>query len=372
MQTNQLDEPSQVQHKLGSKLNPVFIQTEDDFKGKLKTGWWCTFYCKNCGKLVVFNKKTSEHPLLCKSCGIKVTNLERYGCENTFQYESFKKKSRETCLRKYGHEIFAKSEEYIEKTKKTNLERYGVEWSSKLDICKEKVIKTCNKKYGVDYAMQLDEVQDKRKSTNIEKYGTEEAIASTQVKEKIKNTLLSKYGVDNPFKSQEIQKQIKETFIEKYGVDNASKAPEIKKKIKESIISRYGRYVNIRPFSFKFGDLTFDSYWELCFYVYHIDNGLQITREPEPIKYVFNDEEHLYYPDFEVCGQLYEIKGDQFFKDDGTMQNPYDHTKDALFEAKHQCALQNKVVFIRKNEIKPYINYVESKYGKNFKEEHKV
>lgn len=153
MQTNQLDESSQIQHKLGSKSNPVFIQTEADFKEKLKTGWWCTFYCENCGKLVLLNKKTSEHPLLCKSCGTKATNIERYGCENTFQYESFKKKSKETCLRKYGYEIFAKSEEYIEKSKKTNLERYGVEWSSKSDICKEKVIKTCNKKYGVDYAM---------------------------------------------------------------------------------------------------------------------------------------------------------------------------------------------------------------------------
>ena len=85
-----------------------------------------------------------------------------------------------------------------------------------------------------------------------------------------------------------------------------------------------------------------------------------------------NGQEHLYYPDFEVNGQLYEIKGDQFFKENGAMQNPYDHSQDAFFEAKHQCALQNKVIFIKQNEIKPYISYVESKYGKNFKEEHKV
>ena len=51
MQTNQLDESSQIQHKLGSKLNPVFIQTESDFKEKLKTGWWCTFYKSGARKM---------------------------------------------------------------------------------------------------------------------------------------------------------------------------------------------------------------------------------------------------------------------------------------------------------------------------------
>ena len=40
-------------------------------------------------------------------------------------------------------------------------------------------------------------------------------------------------------------------------------------------------------------------------------------------------------PDFLVDGHYVEIKGDHFFKKDGTMQNPYDHRQDGLYEAKH-------------------------------------
>ena len=34
---------------------------------------------------------------------------------------------------------------------------------------------------------------------------------------------------------------------------------------------------------------------------------------------------HKYIPDFEIDGMFIEVKGDHFFKLDGTMQNPYDH-----------------------------------------------
>jgi len=372
MQTNQLDEPSQNQSKPGSKANPIFINDEQEFENLIKTGWWCKFYCTNCGNLVIHNKKIKRRHLLCSSCQTKQTNLQRYGCENTFQFKDFKEKSKKTCLERYGQDCFVKTELFIEKSKKTNLERYGVEWSSKTDACKQKVIKTNNEKYGVDYATQLETTQAKKIATNNEKYGVDFATMSDVVKQKTRNTFIEKYGVDNPSKNECIKEKIRNICIERYGVDNASKSPEIKKKIKDIIISRYGKYVNVKPASFKYMNETFDSYWELCFYVYYTDNNAKIIREPEPIKYLFNDEEHLYYPDFKIDDNLYEIKGDQFFKKDGTMQNPYDHSQDALFEAKHQCAIQNNVIFIKQNEIKPYIKYVESKYGKNFKEEHKV
>ena len=32
-----------------------------------------------------------------------------------------------------------------------------------------------------------------------------------------------------------------------------------------------------------------------------------------------------YFPDFEIEGKFYEIKGDQFFNEDGTMCNPFNH-----------------------------------------------
>ena len=77
------------------------------------------------------------------------------------------------------------------------------------------------------------------------------------------------------------------------------------------------------------------------------------------------DIEHYYIPDFEINGRLVEIKGDQFFKEDGTMQCPFDHNYDGQVEAKHQCMLNNNVLIIRSSEYKVAVDYFNSKYTKN-------
>lgn len=435
MQTNQLDESSQNQE--------IFISSASEYDN-LHNLEKFNFYCKGCGRIVtrakLKDKKSQERQrrLLCKSCGTKQTNLERYGTEYSFQAESVKEKIVKTNIERYGHRYPMQSSEVRNRANATNLKRYGYEcctkneqvknkgrekWNSKTEeekrIIREKIKntnlkrygsasplsdksvqekskQTCMSRYGVEHYSKTESFKNDYRDTMISKYGVEHALQSDQIKDDMKTNLLTKYGVDNvsklesvkdkrtstllknygvenPSQSETIKHKRVKTFIERFGVENPFMAEHVKIKIKSILIEKYG--VENAHFLYKkfvFNEVTFDSYWELCFYVYHIDNGLQITREPEPIRYVFNDEEHLYYPDFEVGGQLYEIKGDQFFKDDGTMQNPYDHSQDALFEAKHQCALQNKVIFIKQNEIKLYINYVESKYGKGFKEEHKV
>ena len=71
-------------------------------------------------------------------------------------------------------------------------------------------------------------------------------------------------------------------------------------------------------------------------------------------------------PDFIVEGTIIEIKGDHFFKEDGTMQNPFDHSLDGLYEAKHQCMLKNDVKIIKVSEMKDILNYIYEKYGKNY------
>ena len=67
--------------------------------------------------------------------------------------------------------------------------------------------------------------------------------------------------------------------------------------------------------------------------------------------------------DFKIDNQYVEIKGDQFFKDNGTIQNPYDHSLNALYEAKHQCMIQNNVIILKGNDYKKYEDYVQNKYG---------
>ena len=280
----------------------------------------------------------------------KQTNIKKYGSASPLSSLAVQEKARQTCMSRYGVEHYSKTESFKNDYRDTMTSRYGVEHALQSDLIKDNMKTNLLTKYGVDNVSQLESVKDKKTSTLLKNYGVENPSQSETIRYKRVDTFIERFGVENPFMNEQVKDKIKSTLLEKYGVSNA----------------------HFLYKKFMFNNETFDSYWELCFYVYYFDNNAKITRKPAPIKYVFNDQEHLYYPDFEVNGQLYEIKGDQFFKENGTMQNPYDHSQDALFEAKRQCALRNNVIFVMQEDIKPYIDYVESKYGLGFKEEHKV
>lgn len=80
----------------------------------------------------------------------KDTNLQRYGCENTFQVESFK-----------------------DKIKKTNSEKYGVEYPSQSDIIREKIKESVMEKFGFDNPGKSEHVKIKIKESCLKKYGSE-------------------------------------------------------------------------------------------------------------------------------------------------------------------------------------------------------
>ena len=143
---------------------------------------------------------------------------------------------------------------------------------------------------------------------------------------------------------QSIADKTKQTCLERYGVEFYSQTEEANQSHK----TRY-----------QYQDIMFDSSWELYFYLYHKMNNHNISRATNRLKYTFNGKDHYYFPDFNVDGKLYEIKGGQFWKE-GTMQNPYDHTLDALFEAKHLCGLKNGVTFIKEDDMRPIITFVDN------------
>ena len=62
----------------------------------------------------------------------------------------------------------------------------------------------------------------------------------------------------------------------------------------------------------------------------------------------FNIKEYNYYPDFKIDDKFYEIKGIK--------------SKNSLAKQKYN----KDVIFLYKNDIKFYINYVINKYGKHF------
>ena len=91
-----------------------------------------------------------------------------------------------------------------------------------------------------------------------------------------------------------------------------------------------------------------DSSWELAFVIYHLENNLSITRCKERRNYIYEGENHFYYPDFITSDGIIEIKG----------------YKTKQWEAK---ILQNPdIKVLYKKDIQKYIDYAISKYGENF------
>lgn len=97
-----------------------------------------------------------------------------------------------------------------------------------------------------------------------------------------------------------------------------------------------------------FNNIYCDSTWELAFVVYHIENELYIERCKEKRKYIFNNEEHFYYPDFITSEGIVEIKG----------------FSSKQWEAKYKYNQDIKVLY--KDDMKKYLDYVIEKYGEHF------
>ena len=91
-----------------------------------------------------------------------------------------------------------------------------------------------------------------------------------------------------------------------------------------------------------------DSSWELAFVMYHLDNNLSIRRCNERRKYIYNNIERIYIPDFITDDGIIEIKG---YKTQQWIskieQNP-------------------DIIVLYEHDMKKYIDYAIEKYGKDY------
>ncbi len=278
--------------------------------------------CYTCGKSferylrnALDGLKKRDH-IYCPSCQSKITNSRMDFKERT-------KKTKETAIKKYGSvsEMYKKRNET---TKEVWLEKYGVE-----------------------HAFQSEVVKDKIKKTSLERYGVENPGASKDALEKAKKTFIEHYGVDNPWKAEEVKQKIKNTNIEKYGAEYYTQTDEYQRKAKK-------RYT--------YEGLAFDSSWELAFYIFCVDKGMSIKRQVNGIPYKDCDgTSHMYFPDFEIDGKLYEIKGGQFYTN-GTFDGGIYKTKS--YKNKVDCIKDNGVIII--SDVDKYLEYVYEKYGKHY------
>lgn len=258
----------------------------------------------------------------------KNTCLEKYGVDSANKTKEVQAKKENSCLKSLGVKHPAQSKEVMDKMKKTSIERYGVEHYSSTKECHEKVKNTKNEKYGDPKYTNVE----KMKQTIIEKYGSMKEFYN--VRNKISsNTKLEKYG-DPKYNNRE---KYNNTMIEKYGSNNVY--------VVESILGNRRR-------RYKYDGISFDSSWEVAFYIWSKDHELDIKRESKKILYYTGDKKHYYLPDFEIDQQLFEIKSN--FE--------YSRTCDE----KKRCMSDNDVILIMDDDIQEFIDYVEDKYGKNY------
>ena len=102
-------------------------------------------------------------------------------------------------------------------------------------------------------------------------------------------------------------------------------------------------------------DSSFELIFKLCYPT--------AKRCNKYFEYEYNGEKHKYWPDFELDGKYYELKGPHFFKN-GKMINPFDRSMDDIYEAKHQCMINNNVTII--TDVNYYKETVERNYCPNY------
>lgn len=289
---------------------------------------------------------------------LKKYNISLHSSELIGQLQA--KEAEKTNWERYGYKSPVQTKEVQDKIKATNLERYGVENVSQAEIIKEKKKQVFQEHYGVDYSFQAKEIKNKIEQTMWSRYGKKSYTQTEDYILKTKQTNLEKYGYEYASQSPEGKEKRRRSCQAEYGTNYYFQTKEFKEILKQ----RYGVYHCSRK-RYKYNNETFDSFPELCFYVYNIVNNKKIIREPCKLVFIFEDKECNYIPDFQVDDQLIEIKGPQFIKEDGSWRNPYEHHLDNLFEAKHQCAIKNNVKILTESEYLFYENW----FKQNFNEE---
>lgn len=259
----------------------------------------------------------------------------------------------------------ANNEDIFKQKEQTSLIKYGVHNPSQSQLIKDKVKKSfntdkrknasihrkqkCLELYGVEYSFQAESVKRKIRKSVKETTGYECALASPICRNKGKKTKLVKYGDENYFNIEKFT----QTCLKNHGVAYPMQNNEIRKKAASKYI---------------YDNLEFDSAPELAFYIWLKDNKFEFEYQPnQKFEYYVNNKLHFYFPDFKIGSTFYEIKGDQFFKNhdiNSEMICPWNHQLDYLYEAKHQCMLNNNVKILTSKDYQKYLDYVNLKYNK--------
>lgn len=178
------------------------------------------------------------------------------------------------------------------------------------------------------------------------------------------------------------KEQYHQTLLIRYNDKNYNN----RQKCKQTCLKRFGAISNLQTSEmhkyygkpYVYDNIKFSSQPELAYYIWLKDNKYKFEYEPMyPIyTYKFKGEIHRYFPDFNVNGQLVEIKGSHLVDQHGIWvadpryKSIYSKEKFNLLnqqmkvKQKYVLSLNTKILYT--NDYKQYLKYVDKKYGKNY------
>jgi len=292
------------------------------------------YHCKKCSGIRC--KETNiirygvDHPLKLEEFKdkIKKTNLEKYGFEYSMQNIDIKNKVRFTTNERYGTDEYMSTDEFKEKSKLTLMNRYGVDSPLKNDIIKKKVEDTCIERYQAKSPFESKFIKDKISNIKKDKYNDE----NYNNRDKYKETCLDKYGFENPMQNELIKQKLSNIIFEKYGVYYPAQNDDIYQKMLKN---------GLRIYKFKETDIYYQGEYELDFLDRYFD--LIKIKRGNSIKYIFNNKECIYFPDFynDKLNLIIEIKSSYW----------YDKHKDKNIAKQLACKEQgyNFIFIVNKN-----------------------
>ena len=143
--------------------------------------------------------------------------------------------------------------------------------------------------------------------------------------------------------------KIQQEYFNKTGYYNPQQNPTIFNK-------RFSKYC--------YETLYFDSSWELAYYIWLKDNNIEFEYHSGVyFEYKIDNKIKKYYPDFILKDSIIEIKNDYLLNNNCKYRIP---------EEKIVCMKEHNVIIMCKSEMKPFLNYISNKYGRNFLKEHKI
>lgn len=319
-------------HNLTSKeYYDKHIKTEQDGK------------CLVCGGETKFDRLSSGYRRCCSKCFQKSplkkihsqqTNKERYGVTCNLQIKEVREKVKNNCIEKHGTDCYFKSKEckekehqYLEKL----VTQYNLTHNDKLT--------------NVTNIGQIPEIKDKIKKSIQNRTIEQNELTN----EKRRKTCVIKYGAEHWTKNKEWLSNFQQEYFNKTGYYNPQQNPTIFNK-------RFSKYC--------YETVYFDSSWELAYYIWLKDNNIEFEYHSGVyFEYKIGNKIKKYYPDFILKDRIIEIKSDYLLNNNCKYRIP---------DEKMVCMKEHNVIIMCKSEMKPFLDYISNKYGRNFLKEHKI